>query len=315
MAAAIIDWQLAYAHVETAVRESVSEFPLPYATAGALAVNLQLLWVITFGTWLASVLTLNYSHVDRLWSITPFLYVWYFVYRAYLDDGAQWNDRLVLMGVLATAWGLRLTYNFARKGGYSLNDEDYRWGVLRSKMHPILFQLFNITFIAFYQHLLLFLIVFPAYVAYVYRLTPLNDLDYVAAGLFLAFLTLETIADQQQWTYYQTKYALLAKKATLTGDYKVGFNRSGLFAYSRHPNFFAEQSIWCAFYVFSVASSSVTWNPSVIGAVLLILLFQGSTQFTEYITLGKYPEYKTYQQQVSRLVPWFPAKVAKKHVE
>ncbi|TMW63802.1 hypothetical protein Poli38472_002743 [Pythium oligandrum] len=315
MAAAIVDWQLAYAHVESAVRESVSEFPLPYATASAFGVCLQLLWAITFATWLASIITLNYSHIDRLWSITPFLYVWHFAYRAYLDDGAQWNDRLVLMGVLTTAWGVRLSYNFGRKGGYNLKEEDYRWAVLRETMHPILFQILNAVHITLFQHVLLFLTVFPAYVAYVFRSTPLNQVDYLATGLFLAALTLETVADQQQWVFYQTKHALLAKKATLTGDYKVGFNRSGMFAYSRHPNYVGELSVWCAFYVFSVACTSVTWNPSIIGAVLLILLIHSSTDFTESITLGKYPEYKTYQQQVSRLVPWFPAKATKDRIE
>ena len=42
-----------------------------------------------------------------------------------------------------------------------------------------------------------------------------------------------------------------------------------------------------------------------IGALLLVLLFQGSTDFTEQITVGKYPSYREYQRRTSKLVPWF----------
>jgi steroid 5-alpha reductase family enzyme len=44
----------------------------------------------------------------------------------------------------------------------------------------------------------------------------------------------------------------------------------------------------------------------VLGAVLLTLLFVGSTRFTESITKSKYPEYADYQARVSAVVPWFP---------
>ncbi|KAJ0392641.1 hypothetical protein P43SY_004706 [Pythium insidiosum] len=309
----LLQWQSAGDHVAAALREAVSAFPLSYTSASALAVGLQLVLVVIFGCWLASVLTHNYSHVDRLWSIVPFVYVWHFAVRAFLDDQqTQWNARLVLMAALSTLWGLRLTFNFWRKGGYSLQEEDYRWAVLRQLMHPVAYQIFNVVFIAAYQNALLFLIAAPAYVAYSFRSTPLGPLDALAAVLLLALLALETVADQQQWVFYQTKRRLQAQGKLLTGDYQLGFNRSGLFRFSRHPNFFAEQGIWCTFYLFSVAASGALVNPSVLGAVLLVLLFQGSTAFTEYITVRKYPAYRAYQQSVSRLVPWFPHSINKR---
>ncbi|GLE04841.1 hypothetical protein PINS_up013820 [Pythium insidiosum] len=309
----LLEWSAAGNHVASALQDALSAFPLSYTSASALAVGLQLLLVVIAVCWLASVVTHNYSHVDRLWSIVPFVYVWHFTFRAFLDDQqAQWNERLVLMAVLSTLWGLRLTFNFWRKGGYSLKEEDYRWAVLRQLLHPVAYQIFNVVFIAAYQNVLLFLIAMPAYVAYVFRSTPLGAIDGVAAVLLLAFLVLETVADQQQWVFYQTKRRLQAQKQPLTGDYLLGFNRSGLFRFSRHPNFFAEQSIWCTFYLFSVSASGTVVNPSVLGAVLLVLLFQGSTAFTESITVRKYPAYRVYQQSVSRLVPWFPSTVAKR---
>ena len=86
------------------------------------------------------------------------------------------------------------------------------------------------------------------------------------------------------------------RRPHLKGDYGRGFLTRGLFAYSRHPNFFAEQSMWWAFYLVAVAAKGGpaagqdAWlQPVLVGPVLLSLLFQGSTPFTEDITLRKYP--------------------------
>ena len=43
--------------------------------------------------------------------------------------------RQTLAASLVTVWGIRLTFNFARKGGYSWKfwegEEDYRWAIVR----------------------------------------------------------------------------------------------------------------------------------------------------------------------------------------
>lgn len=66
--------------------------------------------------------------VDKLWSIAPVCYFWHFALHDRLAHGAgvPLNYRLVCMAALATLWGSRLTYNFARKGGYRWAEEDYR---------------------------------------------------------------------------------------------------------------------------------------------------------------------------------------------
>ncbi len=72
-----------------------------------------------------------------------------------------------------------------------------------------------------------------------------------------------------------------------------GYMTSGLFRYSRHPNFFCEISIWYIYYCFSMEEGGVA-NWTLVGAVLLNLLFLGSTAFTESLSLEKYPSYKDY---------------------
>jgi steroid 5-alpha reductase family enzyme len=247
--------------------------------------------------WLVSVVTRNYSQVDRLWSIAPPLYVLWFASRAGFAD-----PRLDAMAVLTLLWGARLTYNFARKGGYRRGGEDYRWEAVRRRLGPAGFQVFNATFIAPYQNLLLLLLVLPASVALSRRGAPLGPLDAIAAAAFLLFLAGETIADEQQWRFQSDKAARAARGEPVA----AGFLTTGLFRWSRHPNFFCEMAIWWSFYLFSVAAGAGAINAAIAGPALLTLLFQGSTALTERLSLEKYPAYAAYQRTTSRLLPLPP---------
>jgi len=245
--------------------------------------------------WAASMVTGDYSWVDRSWSILPVAYVWIFSGFAHFT-----NTRLDVMAVLVSLWGARLTFNFARKGGYS-GVEDYRWDVLRSSMSTRQFQLFNIFFIVLYQNVLLVLITLPAYTALNHRGTPFGPVEAVLSVLFLASTVGETVADQQQWNFQVRK----RREIDAGRSPATRFVQTGLFRYSRHPNFFFEQAQWWfIFCVGAVAARSVLqW--SIAGPMLLTLLFVGSTSFTEKISLSRYPEYAQYQRTTSAIVPWF----------
>lgn len=261
----------------------------------ALRICLYVLAGVCLVVWVTSVTTREFSWVDRIWSIIPLVYVAIFAAAAGFADA-----RLDLVLGLVVLWGGRLTFNFARKGGYARGGEDYRWGVLRSRMAPWQFQLFNLFFITIYQNVILLLITLPAYTALTHR-TPLGGWDVVAAVVFLACLFGETLADQQQWDFQTWK------RNELAGGREPDrrFVTSGLFRYSRHPNFFFEQAQWWVVFGFGViASGTVEWT--IAGAVLLTLLFVGSTRFTESISRSRYPEYADYQRRTSAVVPWRP---------
>ena len=260
-----------------------------------LLIDLWILAGLSALTWLASLATREYSWVDRIWSIVPLAYVWVYAAKA----GAS-NPRLLMMAVLVTVWGARLTLNFARKGGYAPGGEDYRWAHLRGQMPPALFQVFNLVFIVAYQNGLLFLITMPAYLAWLHP-SPIGLLDVVLATCFLACLVGETVADQQQWNFQQSKKRQIADGLSP----RQRFVQTGLFRYARHPNFFFEQAQWWLFFLMGAlaAGSVVQWV--VVGPLLLTALFIGSTRFTEQISLQRYPEYAQYQAAVSALVPWF----------
>jgi steroid 5-alpha reductase family enzyme len=94
------------------------------------------------------------------------------------------------------------------------------------------------------------------------------------------------------------------------GEYSHGFVRSGLWSLVRHPNYAMEQAIWIVFYGFSVIATGEWVNWSMAGCVLLVILFKGSSDFSESISEAKYPEYKEYQKTVPRFIPF--TKISKK---
>jgi steroid 5-alpha reductase family enzyme len=250
--------------------------------------------------WIPSLITGDTSWVDRMWSIVPVIYVWVFASYAHLR-----SPRLDVMAVLVSVWGVRLTYNFARKGGYS-GVEDYRWAVLRASMRSWQFQLFNLFFIVLYQNALLVLIALPAWTAYQHRSTSFGPVDVVLTALFIMFTVGETVADQQQWDFHQWKSAEISAGRTPNPR----FLQSGLFRFSRHPNYFFELAQWWAVFLFGAVAARSVLEWTVVGPFLLTLLFVGSTRFTEQITRSKYPEYELFQRSTSAVVPWFAHSVA-----
>ena len=284
----------------------------PYQTTFLLTCFLTVL------VFFVSTITGNYSQVDKLWSIVPVLYAWIPVC----------DERTLAMAIVVTIWGVRLTYNFGRRGGYAWppwdGDEDYRWAVLRSGKllsvltRPVPWMLFNLGFISFYQNLLLFLMVTPSLVAYSVATNcgpapRLGPTDFVAMALVLFFVGLESEADNQQLSFQTEKHRRRREGAGLEGEYADGFTQKGLFAVVRKPNYAAEQAVWISYYLFSVAATEKHfWNWSAVGWIAIVLLFQGSGWFTETISREKYPKYEEYRSRVPLYVPniWYGLKVA-----
>ena len=131
----------------------------------------------------------------------------------------------------------------------------------------------------------------------------LVPLDYVATALILFLIGIEGLADQQQYDFQTEKRRRALAGTKPTGDYAVGFCRTGLFAVVRKPNYASEQAIWIAFYLYGVAATGRWTNASATGWILLVLLFQGSGKFTENLSKEKYAGYADYQQTVPLYVP------------
>ena len=277
--------------------------PLTALQSSTLVKVVLIYLVAAIFCFIVSTLSGNYSQVDKLWSIMPLAYTWVVAWES------GFEPRLVLMAILVSLWGIRLTYNFSRRGGYSIRfwtgEEDYRWAVLRAKPEFAAkwkWVIFNFLFISLYQMGLILLMTLPALRSQ--GGGPITYVDGILAFLLIALIIIETVADQQQWNFHRQKRLLREKGEPVPEKYAKGFIDKGLWGLVRHPNYAAEQAIWIVFYFFSVAATGQWINWSVMGAILLVLLFLGSSNFSESISKGKYPGYTDYIKRVPRFIPF-----------
>lgn len=261
--------------------------------------------IVTGVCFLLGEITRNNSQIDKIWSIIPIYYVWQ------VAQAGDFAPRLVLMAVIVSIWGIRLTYNFARRGAYSWKfwsgEEDYRWEILRKKPgfnNRFVWMLFNLFFICSYQNTLIFLFTLPALTGlYESAPTSIQLWDWVIAGAILVAIIIEFIADQQQYNFQTEKHRRI-KNGEALGSYSKGFVDTGLWKLVRHPNYAMEQTVWLLFYGFSVVSTGEWINWSMGGCLLLVILFKGSSDFSESISAAKYTDYKDYQRKTPRFVPF-----------
>ena len=260
----------------------------PFGTA------LELCLLLVVFCWVAPLFARGRGWLDRLWSLCPPAYCLLVAAAAGFDSA-----RINLMTLLVLLWGIRLTCNFARKGGYRKGDEDYRWAALQERIGPPWFQLLNIGFNIPSQLLLVWLFTAPAHQAWLWRETPLGWLDGLAAALFVAFFAVEIIGDEQMWTFQQDK------KRRIAGGEDVAqpFINTGLFRYSRHPSYLAEMVMWFAFYLFAVSASGTWLHWTGLGFIALTAQFLGVIPMMESISTRKYPTYAEYQAKTPMLVP------------
>ncbi|CAL1715995.1 unnamed protein product [Somion occarium] len=292
----------------------------------------------TLTSYILSIITGNVSQVDRVWTFLPTIYTAYFALlpfwpknallplfpytpeETYSEAAQSYSLRALLMLALVVIWMFRLSYNTWRRGLFNLNDEDYRF----QSASIAVFRTDVVIFKAVIQNIILFSLGLPTHIAAFQQPSKLSTSDYILATLALVDLTCEFIADNQQYSFQTYKKTGVLDKnewpaariAWTPEDAKRGFVTRGLWAWSRHPNFFCEQTFWAIITLFPLLApespnlpahplSSPTAIWPLTPALVLCTLFFSSTLFSESISLSKYPEgYSAYQQRVAMFVPF-----------
>lgn len=244
----------------------------------------------TLAVFAASALVDNSSVYDAYWSVAPIAIApWLAAHPA--AAGAP-LARQALVITLVTLWGLRLTYNWAR-GFENLAHEDWRYVELRRKTGRAywLVSLFGI-------HAMPTVMVYLGCVALYPALTsprPLGPLDALAAAVTLAAVAVELAADEQLRAF---------RKERREGEILA----RGLWAFSRHPNYFGEVSFWWGLFLFALAADPGAWWAGS-GALAITLLFVfASIPMLDRRSVARRPAYAEHMKRVSALVPWFPRK-------
>jgi len=247
--------------------------------------------IATAGVFLASRLHKNSSFYDAYWSVLPPLLVLYWWMAA--DLGADELRPWLVLGVIVF-WAVRLTGNwiYAFPG---LHHEDWRYPMLREKAGKAE-ALVDLMGIHVFPTLQVFLALVPAYVAVTRLGEDVGWLDIVAVVVGVGSVVLSFVADLQMYRFARTRQPGQAMD-------------QGLWAWSRHPNYFGEFAFWASLALFGLATSPGDWWWLVLGAVGIFAMFEGaSIPMMEQRSLERRPSYQAVIDRVPRFVPRPPRK-------
>ena len=268
-------------------------FGVGYFVFNLLTWNLLLRFLVadvvaTLIVYLFSLIFKNASIYDPYWSVLPMVSIPLF-YNYQIQN--QFFVIVIIVIALIEVWGLRLTINWLIHFK-NLKMMDWRYNDLKAK-HPRIYPLISLLGIQ----------LMPTLIVYLAMLSPLSLLQSLEAQSFthpvnlssiLAFviclfaIVIETIADIQMTKQCKTSPGVL--------------HNSGVWRYSRHPNYLGEILFWFGLYLMLVSVNDKMWVLFV-GPLLLVILFGFiSIPMMEKHLISKYPEYKDYQKQTNMLL-------------
>ncbi|MEL6113026.1 MAG: DUF1295 domain-containing protein [Pseudomonadota bacterium] len=264
-----------------------------------LAQNFAIMLLIFFGVWLISVMIKDASIVDILWGPSlaiPALLTYFF-------QGGQ-GPRALLLTVLVSIWAFRLgSYLAVRNLGHG---EDFRYQAMRQKAgSDAAFARQSLVRVYFLQCVISFFVSLPVQVGqfgshpvFANGSVGLGPLALLGAVIFMIGLGFEAIGDAQ----------LRAFKKDPANQGKL-MDR-GLWAWTRHPNYFGDSAVW--FGLFLIAVESRWGYVTVLSPVVMFifLYFLSGKGLLEKLMARKYPEYEAYKERVSGFFPWPPKPVS-----
>lgn len=239
--------------------------------------------------WPISLLKKNVTIVDSMWGLGFILIAWLTFFNS---DG--YLGRKILIALLTTIWGLRLSLHISWRNWGKGEDRRYTAWRIESGKNFWYVSLFKVFLL---QAVVLWLISLVLQYGQISAVPAhLTRFDGLGVLIWLIGFIFEAIGDWQ----------LARFKADPTHRGKV--MNKGLWRYSRHPNYFGECLIWWGIFLITLATPYGFWtivSPIIITVVLLKIT--GIT-ITEKSILETKPGYRDYISKTSAFIPWFPKK-------
>ena len=221
----------------------------------------------------------NSSIYDPYWSVIPPIILFYFIY---IVNEINFQAYLLLFSVFF--WGLRLTFNWMRSWP-GMHHEDWRYINMR-KSSGKYFQFSNFFGIHLFPTLIVFACCIPMYDALNKQI---DVFTYFGFSLCFIGVLYEIISDQQLYNFKKNN---------------TGIINSGLWKYSRHPNYYGEILFWWGIYFYGVSSGTVfNWIFAPIAMTIMFLYV--SIPWIENKIIKTRPKYIEYKNKVSVLSPEF----------
>ena len=263
---------------------------------GWLFSNLHVLYMVlladiagTLVIYLAGRIFRNASFYDPYWSVAPIVIAFFWV-SSNLSSAIVL--RMIFVLFLVFFWGLRLTLNWVR-GWQGIKHEDWRYRDFREKSGKW-FWLMDLFGIELAPTMFVYLGCLSLYPALALGDRAFGILDILATIITAGAVLVETTADEQMKSFF---------KSNPPPDAVMS---SGLWKYSRHPNYFGEVAFWWGLFLFGLAAAPGYWW-TIIGPVAITLLFIAvSIPMMEKRQTAKRPAYAEYRKRVSAFILWFP---------
>ena len=234
--------------------------------------------------WLFSIFKNDVSFVDSLWSF-------FFLLAAivFASEAPPLSARGYLVLALVAIWSVRLSvYITARNWGEA---EDYRYQQIRANNEPGF--AFKSLYIVFgLQGVLAWLIAMPLLPA-ISSDAPLNVIDVVATLLWITGFVFEAGGDYQ------------LSKFKARDDSRGRVLNTGLWRYTRHPNYFGDFCIWWSFFLFAVAAGG-WWTIASPVLMSLLLLKVSGVAMLERTIADRRPKYAEYIRNTNAFFPGPP---------
>jgi steroid 5-alpha reductase family enzyme len=251
-----------------------------------LLLTLVLAFGMMTGLWPLSLKLADVSIIDILWAPAFAVLGW-----ACLITTPSPGPRAIIAVTLVSLWAVRLGSHIWTRWR-RLGHEDYRYAEMRRRRQPH-FPLTSLATIFWLQALLLWVISFPLQAASSSS-GPLGWLDIAGTAMAVAGIVIEAVADIQL-TRFRADPANLGRVLD-----------HGLWAWSRHPNYFGDFALWWGFFVLGLAAGAPWWTvlgPLAISA--LLIHFSGAGLMEDTITTRR-PGYAEYVRRTSLFIPWPP---------
>ncbi len=231
----------------------------------------------------------NSSFYDAYWSVIPPFIALYWLA---VGTGSSPPLRELLLLGLILYWATRLTLNWAIHWE-GMHHEDWRYALLRERS-PNMAVLTDFFGIHLFPTLQVFAGMLPIYAVYCLGDTAFNWLDLLAAVVTFSAVTLQLVSDRQL-------HRFIAQRQE--GEQL----HTGLWAWSRHPNYCGELGFWLGLFLFGLAAYPSGWWWMILGVVLMTLMFLfASIPMMEKRSLQRRPEYQQIIDSTSMLIPWPP---------
>ena len=239
--------------------------------------------------WIISIILKNVSIVDLFWGLGFVVTCGFYFLKT---DGSGLRKLIIL--IMVAMWGLRLSGYLAWRN-YG-KGEDFRYREFRRKYGEKRYWWISFFQTFLLQGVLMWLISAPLLGAQYYggKASP-GIFDFLGILFWFIGLVFEAGGDMQ-----------LARFKANPGNKGKVLN-TGLWHYTRHPNYFGDSSVWWGFGLICCAAGSYL---PVMGSVLMtaLIIKVSGVALLEKSLIEQKPQYKEYIEKTSAFIPWFPKK-------